>query len=135
MSLPQIPVASHWLNRFLGAVPKRSSLVEGTELGATFALSCRVSFVLIRKCFSRKVSCVLWKIDVELLQPAESAPRNYQTMIDSRKPPLFQTGFPTVYPITSFLQTVQCFDPATKHTTLKVNYINIFNRLTLFMGT
>ena len=49
MSLPQIPVASHWLNRFLGSVPAKSSLGDGVGAGGGFTLLSTVPLHLLRR--------------------------------------------------------------------------------------
>jgi hypothetical protein len=44
MSLPHIPVASHWFSLLWGAVPAKSSV--GVEEGAVFLLFSKIGIVL-----------------------------------------------------------------------------------------
>ena len=45
MSLPQIPVASHWFSLLRGAVPAKSSV--GVEGDGVFLLFCKICRVLL----------------------------------------------------------------------------------------
>ena len=84
MSLPHIPVASHWFNRFLWAGPTKNASVEGARLeaiGSEFSIRTPAAYVF-------KIACPRYTGE------PVTAPDISQTEASGHESPVFQADGP-----------------------------------------